>query len=67
MTIRSTIQVENPDSVEVTLMLTMTLGEWKSVAGELGSGRLPASNLRSAIRNAVGRLDGKISGSEEPA
>lgn len=62
MPIRSTMQVEKPDAVEVTLAVTMTLGEWKSVVEDLARPNMAGRHLREVIRDAVNRMEGKIHG-----
>lgn len=58
---KSTLRVENPDSIEMTLNLTMTLGEWKRLSEQLETGEHPGSSpgwdVRLRIKHMVSIAD----------
>jgi len=47
--------VQNPDSVAVTMTITMTLGEWRQLGADLPT-RYPAWKLGSAITSVIFKL-----------
>jgi hypothetical protein len=50
------LKVENPDGIELTLTMTMTLGQWKELRGQL-AGKWPAWDLGNAIREMIQKAD----------
>lgn len=53
---RGEIEVEKPDGVEVSLTLTMKLGEWKELRGQLARD-YPSWVLGSVIGQAVRKIE----------
>lgn len=52
----TTLKVEKPDGIEMTLTMTMTLGQWKELRAQL-AGAWPAWELGSAIREMIQKAD----------
>lgn len=50
----SYFQTQNPDKIEMTMTVTMTLEEWKMISGLLPN-RWPACDLSSAIQTMVSK------------
>jgi hypothetical protein len=53
MSVRGKIALANPDAAEVRLELTMTLGEWKKLAGQMKSSDHPSWRFRDLVSNLV--------------
>lgn len=49
-------RIQNPESVEMTLTLTMTVGRWLQLKGQLEAAAWPATELRCAISEAAGNV-----------
>lgn len=49
-----------PDEIPVTLVITMTLGEWKRLRGQLSSGAHPGWKISDAISRAMLAIESKI-------
>jgi hypothetical protein len=50
--VKSELSVTNPNEIEFTLTITMTLEEWRKLRDELGH-RWPASDLASDIGDMI--------------
>ena len=50
------LKVENPDAVEMTLTLTMPLGQWRRLKEQLGNA-WPAWDVGSAIREMITKAE----------
>lgn len=61
---RGEIEVESPDAVEVTLTLTMTLGDWKALRGSLCS-KYPDWQLGNVIGQAVSKIEARFALAEK--
>ena len=49
---KTQFRIENPDNVQMTLTVTMTAGEWKTLRDQLQT-TYPSWKLSSAISNMV--------------
>lgn len=52
----STFKVCDPDNVQMTLTVTMSIGDWKSLSQQLAS-TYPSWKLNDAIRDFVARSE----------
>lgn len=57
---KARIHIDNPDAAEVTITLSMTLGQWKQVLSELGDG-YPAWKVKAVIQDAIQKVDARLS------
>jgi len=57
---RGLVTVANPGKVELTLTLTLTVDEWKTIADRMPSTEWPHWQLVSCIRDAVSKTVGHI-------
>lgn len=53
---RSSFFTTNPDKIELTLTLTMTLGEWKQLLQQTVD-KWPSSDLKSLIQDMTSHAD----------
>lgn len=56
---RGKVEVCNPDKVELTLTLTLTVGEWREIMRELPQ-KWPHWQLGGIIADAIGKTVGRI-------
>lgn len=49
---KARFMIENPDAIEATMKITMTVKEWTELRDQLG-GRWPSSRLNSAITHVI--------------
>lgn len=54
---RSQLKIENPDRIEFTLTMTMSLSEWKELQGQL-DGNYPSWKLSHQISSMVSQATG---------
>lgn len=47
---QTNLRVSNANAIELTLTVTMSLGEWKKLNGQLDVGEYPACSIESKIR-----------------
>lgn len=59
--IRYRARAENPETVEVSITLTMSLKDWREAYKQL-SGEYPSWAIGRAVREAIGEYDVKIAG-----
>ena len=52
--------VANPDSVNVTLTLTMPLGDWKLIYQDSTAVSVPTCQFRNIIRNLIEQMSEKV-------
>lgn len=65
----STFKVCDPDNVQMTLTVTMSIGDWKRLTQQLPGGNYPSWKLNDAIRDFVARSERVLffdSTNEEP-
>ncbi len=61
---KGTIQVDNPDQIEATLTITMSLYSWKEIANQLRKER-PGWTITTTIDRLVSLIEKQWSESEE--
>jgi len=52
----TTLKVEKPDAIEMTLTMTMPLGHWKKLKNQLAN-NFPAWDLSTAITEMVNKAE----------
>lgn len=50
---KTTFQAENPDGIEFTLTITMTLGQFRKIKEDLKSTSYPSDELSRAISSII--------------
>lgn len=58
-TVKGEIEVEHPDAVQITLTLTMALGDWKRIREQIQSA-YPGWLLGNLIRDAVRKIEERV-------
>lgn len=61
---KTSLKVQNPDSIEMTLTVTMTLGDWKTLQRQLAT-PWPAWKLGEAINNMVHKANANFTPDEK--
>lgn len=61
----STIKVEKPDNVAVTLTITASLSEWKTIKENIEGHSIPCVAFRSIIYDAVSKISDQIAINKE--
>jgi hypothetical protein len=59
---RADVTVENPDDVKINLSITLTLKEWRQIAGRLESADeyWPWKGFAGVITNAIKKVNARI-------
>lgn len=66
MTVTATAHMADPESTDVRIMFTMTLGEWKSLLLKINpESSYPAWPVAAAIRKAIREFEAVHEGSVE--
>lgn len=59
--IKATGEIVNPDAIALTLTLTMTIGEWRSIAERLTAGDYwPDGKTASCIKDVVRKMTSNV-------
>ncbi len=53
----ATFKIDKPDTLEATMFMTMTVGEWRKLKKQLDDHGWPASDLGSAIFDLVQKAE----------
>jgi hypothetical protein len=65
MSISTRMMIENPDGVQVTIKMTMSIKEWTDLRDQLAN-KWPSSNLSSHITSVVGQMRKVVYAEEAP-
>ena len=65
MSIRASGKVEQPDSVEVTLSLTMSVKEWLTLTKNLSDATYPNWKVVGLIRDTLQKMLGQLTNTTE--
>lgn len=57
---RTTAIIQHPDSIEVTISMTMNLGQWKKLKEQLTLSHWPSLDLHSAISDVVRKVERQV-------
>lgn len=61
---RVTAKVLNPDNIEVTMSITMTIGHWKVLREQMGT-EWPAWDVGRQIRDTISKVENVIFDSDK--
>lgn len=65
MSISTRMMVEDPENVQVTIKITMSVREWTELRDQLGQ-KWPAARLSSHITDVVGKIRKVVYAEEAP-
>lgn len=66
--IRTTMQAQDTESLVIEMKVSMTLGEWLKLAGQLDESGTssPAWDIKYAIRTTVNKINRQVSDEAQP-
>lgn len=57
---KATYSLTVPDEVEATMTVTMSIGQWRKLAGQIDGVQWPGCDMLTVIRDLVRRADTKF-------
>lgn len=60
-------KVTKPESVDVTISITMTLGEWMYLRRNLSSNSVPSAKFKNEINDLIRQIENEYYGTTLPA